>query len=211
MGSNSVTDPQSNGEWLVGKLDLEIGMDGFELISRRSFLTTGVVAGVGVALPGRGWAASSVSAHCVAIENWIAKGRIGSVVNIQFHCAEGFELQTAVKTSEHICQSRNLEKVSALGDWVFSRAPENVLASLYFSGGLRASVSSAVSTLPSYGNVLGDKGSIVLRGGGIDLLGVDGSVVDSVLVIPQRYEKSSVAYPMILKGLRQGVTVYAEK
>ena len=186
-------------------------MEEYQFITRRSFLATGVVAGVGVSLSGGCWAASPVSAHCVAIANWVAKGRIGSVVNIQFHCAERFGLETAVKTVEYVCRERGLEKVSALGDWVFTKTPENVMASLYYSGGLRASVSSAGSTLSSYGTVLGDKGSIVLRDGGIDLLDSGGNVMDSISVSPESFTEGSVAYPMILQALRKGVTVYPGK
>ena len=177
-------------------------------ITRRSFLAGGVVAGVGVSLSAGCWAASSVSMHSVAIGNWVAKGRIGSVANIQFHCAEHFGLETAVKTVEYVCRERGLEKVSACGDWEFAKIPENVMASLYFSDGLRASISSAGSTSGSYGAIMGDKGSIVLQDAGIYLLDVRGNVLDSIPVLPEIFSEESVAYPMILRALRKGTTVY---
>lgn len=114
-------------------------------------------------------------------------------------------------TVEHLASSLTLEKVSALGDWKFSDAPENVLASLYYKEGLRATFSSVAPPLDSIGTVLGDDGSILLKKERLDLLHVDGSRVSAVAVSPSLLKGDSPAYTMILSALRDGKTVFTAK
>ncbi len=119
-----------------------------------------------------------------------------------------FDLKTALITVEQLTQNLELEKVSALGDSNFSDIPENVLTSLYFKEGPRATISSIPSTRDYFGTVLGDDGSIHLKKQRLDLLHKDGTMVNSVAVSPIPLSGSSQALPMIQHALRKGVTVF---
>lgn len=180
-----------------------------ETITRRGFLAAGVVAGAVGLASGSSRVVAISSSRIEVIERWVKSGVIGKLVYFQFHLTEGFDLETAVMMVEALTRDLRLEKVSALGDWEFSGAPGNVLASLYFEGGIQATISSIASKGEYFGTVLGEDGSIRIGKGRIDLLRRDGSLAESVEASPALLTGSSVAYPMILRALREGVTVFA--
>ncbi len=184
-------------------------MDEHFYISRRRFLASGVAVGTACLAPLDSWGALPSSPHVAALEGIVTGGAIGSLEYIQFHCTDDFDFETAVITVEHLARKLTLEKVSALGDFEISEEPENILASLYFEEGLRGTISTAVSTQKSFGRVLGDDGSVEILKDRIDMLGRDGVVLDSVRARPVTLRGSSVAYPMVLRALRDGVTVFA--
>ena len=104
-----------------------------------------------------------------------------------------------------------LEKVSALGDSEFVTAPENVLASMYYTSGARATLVSTAPRVASFGTIRGSDGSIELYDDRVVLVDRDGTELRSFEAAPERSREATDAYTMILQALREGKTIYPEK
>ncbi|MFP6581753.1 MAG: hypothetical protein VCD00_04280 [Candidatus Hydrogenedentota bacterium] len=178
-------------------------------ISRRTFITSSVVAGTVTLLPGFSFAQAQASPHSIELARQV--GAIGRLSYIQLHAGPDFTLETAAITIEQLAQKRMLEKVGALGNQDFVDTPDVFLSTLYFDRGLRATIVSITPVDGVIGVVRGEQGSIILRRAELTVLDKADSVKLTAPIVLRALSGGSRTYPLILEALREEKTVFAEK
>ncbi len=181
-------------------------MTELNVMSRRTFLVAGLAVGTMGILPGLADAASGDALRT------LAQGKtFGGIEYIQLHCSAAFSLEQALRTVEAVTKGHALEKVSAAGDQEFEGVPENVLATLYYKKGFRATITSGRSSEASLGTVRGEGGSILIGATGLELLDEAGNHEQSVALTQGGESGTPGSLGYVVRALREGVTVFPEK
>ena len=175
--------------------------------TRRKFITTSLGAGAAVALSGRSVEAIRFpSAHTIELGRQIAA--IGELNYVQFHVDGVMDLETSAITVEMVTRDLALEKVASLGDAAFDGMPANVLSTLYYANGLRATITSAPVIQGRIGVLRGSTGSITITAKKMTVTNASGHVVDEPPIYLRTTSGGSATLPLILQALREEKTIF---
>lgn len=172
-------------------------------ISRRNFLVAGVAVGT-IGLLG----AESASAVPESLGRLVKDDDLGVLSYIQLHCSEDFSLSQALSVVETLTQGIELEKVGALGAPEFVGAPKDVLVTLYYKGGLRATITSGKSALPSLGTVRSTDGDVLIHDERMEVFDKEGRLQQSFIFESQRVGVTHRLLELVIRSLQEGKTIF---
>ncbi len=174
-------------------------------ISRRTFLVAGVAVGT-IGFLG----SDDASAATDSLSRLIKANGLGSVAYLQLNCDDEFSLTQALTIVETITQGYTLEKVGAVGNPEFVGAPKDFLVTLYYKGGLRATVSSGKSSLTALGTIRAEAGDVMMNEKRMEVFSPEGKLQESLVFESAKVGTTYNTLEYIIRALQEGKTIFPD-